>query len=68
MTTFSYDDYGYLRYALEVLRDGYIAMKNPKKDDAELLYIKSLDAELERRMLIMERRMSSGNKGQKVIG
>lgn len=68
MTTFSYDDYGYLRYALEVLRDDYIAMKSPKKDDIELSYIKSLDAELERRMLIMERKAANGNKGQKSKG
>lgn len=68
MTTFSYDDYSYLRYALELARDRVIEFDSPKDSGAEIIYIKALDAELKRRMQIMERKAANGNKGQKSKG
>lgn len=68
MTTFSYDDYSYLRYALELARDRIIDLDSPKDSSAEIIYIKALDTELKRRMHIMERKAANGNKGQKSKG
>lgn len=78
MTTFSYDDYAYLRYALEVLRDAYTdenystvpieLLGDICKADEELMYIRDLDRELKRRMGIMEKRLANGSKGQKSKG